>query len=76
LLQHKTITSWEAIRLFKLTRLAAIIFKLRNKRNKVVWDIRTDKMEYKGQRYAKYVLVTLPNSELSVNTQPQKKEKK
>jgi hypothetical protein len=31
LLKHKTITSWQAIQLYKATRLSAIIFNLKDK---------------------------------------------
>lgn len=33
--EHKTITSWEAIKLYGATRLSAIIFKLRRRGYKI-----------------------------------------
>lgn len=57
LLNHGSITSWEAIQLYGETRLADVILKLRQRG----WDIRTlmcemtDRYGNEGQ-YAKYVL--------------------
>ena len=48
----KTITSWQAFELFRATRLADIVFKLRSK----VYDISTSLIESNGTRYAKYKL--------------------
>ena len=55
--EHKGITSMEAWSRFHITRLAAVIFKLR----KMGYNIRTDecvgKNEYGVYNYADYVLV-------------------
>ena len=48
----KTITSWQAFELFRATRLADIVFKLRAKG----YDITTLLIESNGTRYAKYKL--------------------
>lgn len=53
--KHHSITSWEAIKLFRATRLSAIIFNLRERG----YDIRSV-MEYNeetGTRFARYVLI-------------------
>jgi len=58
LIKHKTITSWEAITLYKETRLAAKIEILRNKRG---WVIETIMFVSEEQTpYAKYFLRSLP----------------
>ena len=46
----KTITSWQAFELFRATRLADIVFKLRSRG----YDITTFLIESNGTRYAKY----------------------
>lgn len=51
-LQKKPITSWEAIVLFKATRLADIIFKLRGRG----FNISTELVEDGSVRYARYRL--------------------
>jgi hypothetical protein len=48
----KTITSWQAFELFRATRLADIVFKLRGRG----YDITTFLIEANGSRYAKYKL--------------------
>jgi aryl carrier-like protein len=48
----KTITSWQAFELFRATRLADIVFKLRAKG----FDITTIMLDGNGTRYAKYKL--------------------
>lgn len=54
LLTHGSITSWEAIKLYKATRLSAIIFELKkNKRCKIESIKITDK---KGVNWVKYKL--------------------
>jgi hypothetical protein len=55
LLKKKSITSWDAITLYKATRLSAIIFELRKRG----WNITTKsiKMENDGS-YAKYLLIS------------------
>lgn len=53
--KHRSITSWEAIKLYRATRLSAIIFNLRERG----YDIRSV-MEYNeetGTRFARYVLI-------------------
>jgi hypothetical protein len=58
LLTHKSITSWDAIKLYKATRLAAIICNLNHKEG---WVTKTIIMESKdGSRYGKYILVSSP----------------
>jgi hypothetical protein len=58
LIKYKTITSWEAITLYKETRLASKIEILRNKRG---WKIETIKfVSEEGTPYAKYFLRSLP----------------
>ena len=51
-LKKKPITSWEAIVLFKATRLADIIFKLRGKG----FNIYTVMVEGEKTRFARYFL--------------------
>lgn len=63
LLTYGEITSWEAIQQYKATRLASIIFNLRQDG----WDIRTIMMEDTDKygdttRYAKYVFKSAPVS--------------
>ena len=48
----KTITSWQAFEMFRATRLADIVFKLRSRG----YDISTFLIDYNGTRYAKYKL--------------------
>lgn len=52
---HKSITSWEAIRLYRATRLSAIIFVLR-KRGYEIHSIPEYNKET-GCNYARYVLI-------------------
>jgi hypothetical protein len=57
LVRHKTITSWKAIELYRATRLADIIFKLKCQG----WDIvSTLRFEPDGTRYAVYRLISYP----------------
>jgi hypothetical protein len=61
LLKKSVITSWDAINLYKATRLSAIIFNLRKRG----WDIITEQVagkEENGQTYfyAKYILMKNP----------------
>ncbi len=55
LLSGKSITSWEAIKLYKATRLSAIIFDLRAKG----YNIHSEKEynEVTGTNFARYVLL-------------------
>lgn len=62
LLKKKSITSWDAITLYRATRLSAIIFNLRNKG----WIIATKDVKSKDINgntciYAKYLLVSHPS---------------
>lgn len=55
---HKSITSWDAIQLYRATRLSAIIYNLRNIYN---MNIRTIERAFKDENghtsyYAKYIL--------------------
>ena len=57
LLEHGSITSWDAITLYGETRLSDVILKLRQKG----WDIRTVMAEFTDRygnigKYANYVL--------------------
>lgn len=59
--KNKSITSWEAIKLFRATRLSSIIFNLR----KSGWKIVTNPIKSKqGSVYAKYVFVSAPKKNL------------
>ncbi len=49
----KKITSWEAIHLYRATRLADIIFNLRNEG----WLINTVMLQRDKTRYAEYILI-------------------
>jgi hypothetical protein len=52
--QHKRITAWQAIQMFKATRLADIIFNLRAEG----WHIDThNRVSPDGTRYAEYELI-------------------
>jgi hypothetical protein len=50
--RHKHITSWEAINLYKATRLADIIYKLKN----LGFKIETVMVESGNTRFARYFL--------------------
>jgi hypothetical protein len=56
LLKKKSITSWDAITLYKATRLSAIIFTLR----KSGWNISTKPIQMEEGSYAKYLLISSP----------------
>lgn len=56
LLSKGNITTWEAIKLYRETRLSARIFILRDRG----WVIETKIMEGKEGSYAKYVLLSDP----------------
>lgn len=60
LLKRGTITSWEAIDKFKLTRLAAIIHRLRESGWNIVSEQVNQKVDGKIVWYAKYKLVSAP----------------
>jgi hypothetical protein len=66
LIKKKSLTSWEAITLYRATRLSALIFNLR----KSGWDIVTKSVTSKdvngnSSTYAKYVLVSKPHTKNS-----------
>jgi hypothetical protein len=50
--KKRSITSWEAITLYKATRLADIVYKLKNQG----FDIETVLIESNGTRFARYYL--------------------
>jgi hypothetical protein len=59
LLKKKSITSWQAITLFKATRLSDIIFRLKKKE----WVFNTQSVSSKDENgnpetYAKYTLIS------------------
>lgn len=57
LIRKKSITSWDAIQLYRATRLADIVFKLKCQG----WDISsTLRFDPDGTRYAVYRLVSYP----------------
>lgn len=57
LVRKKSITSWDAIQLYRATRLADIIFTLKRQG----WDIiSTMRYEPNGTRYAIYKLISYP----------------
>lgn len=51
LLEKKTITSWEAIQLYRATRLSAIIYNLRNKYNMQIATIEKTGIDEDGRKY-------------------------
>ena len=51
--KHGSITSWEAIQKYHITRLAAIIFDLREEGNKIFTRNETGN----GKKWAKYLLM-------------------
>lgn len=58
LIEKGTITSWEAIKEYGATRLSAIIFNLRNRRD---MNIRTERIDFTDRfgnkaSYGKYIL--------------------
>ena len=56
--EHRSITSWEAITKYRVTRLAQHIFLLREDG----WDISTERLPIENERgtYAVYHVVTTP----------------
>lgn len=55
--EHGAITSWDAISLFGITRLSAVIFRLRNKGYKIETENTTGENRYgESVTYAKYTL--------------------
>lgn len=53
--KHGSITPWEAIQKYHITRLAAVVFTLRDEGNKIFAKI--EKKD--GKRWAKYTLMKL-----------------
>ena len=53
--QHRSITSWEAIQKYRITRLSARIFNLRDKGYDIISIYETN--EETGTRYARYTLL-------------------
>lgn len=67
LLRYGVLDCFRAIELYDVTRLAAYIYKLRSKKGKYRWKIKTIEMETKNLsgRYgvhAKYVLLKKPKT--------------
>ena len=63
LVKKKSITSWQAITLYKATRLSAIIFNLK----KIGWLFDTKSISSKDENgnpvtYAKYTFISFPKS--------------
>lgn len=61
LIENKSISTWEAIQLYKETRLGAVIFNLRDKG----WNISTLEEQYTDDegnkiKYARYILNNTP----------------
>lgn len=52
--KNKTITSWDAIQMFRATRLSAIIYDLRHKYG---MNIITESMKGQNSNYGKYILL-------------------
>lgn len=57
LLEGKTLTSWEAIQLYRATRLSAIIFELKNRHG---LNIGSEMIVEDGVHYSKYYLKADP----------------
>jgi hypothetical protein len=51
--EHKTITSWEAIKMFRCTRLADRIFVLKKEGHNIVTQLITSN----GKTFAEYTLI-------------------
>jgi hypothetical protein len=61
LLQHKIITSWEAIEMYGATRLAAIIFNLRGEGFLIdSYDIQDHDRHGNISTYVRYVMLATP----------------
>lgn len=62
--KKKTITSWQAIDLYKATRLSAIIFELRHRYNWAIESKQMAKKDENGQmcKFVKYVLINTPST--------------
>ena len=55
LIKHKFITSWEAIQEYRITRLSARIYELREKGHNII----TKNVSENGKRFAEYSLIKL-----------------
>ena len=53
--QHKFITSWEAIQKYRITRLSARIYELRERGHNII----TKNVSENGKRFAEYSLIKL-----------------
>ena len=53
--QHKFITSWEAIQEYRITRLSARIYELRERGHNII----TKNVSENGKRFAEYSLIKL-----------------
>ena len=53
--KHKFITSWEAIQKYRITRLSARIYELREKGHNII----TKNVSENGKRFAEYSLIKL-----------------
>tara|TARA_Y100001937_G_C6972318_1_gene263877 strand:+ start:361 stop:576 length:216 start_codon:yes stop_codon:yes gene_type:complete len=53
--EHKFITSWEAIQEYRITRLSARIYELREKGHNII----TKNVSENGKRFAEYSLIKL-----------------
>ena len=62
--KKKTITSWQAIELYRATRLSAIIFELRHRHNWVIESKQMGKKDSNGENlnFVKYVLISTPST--------------
>lgn len=56
--ENKTITSWEAIQIFRCTRLADRIFSLRKEGHEIITN---NMVSDNGKRFAEYVLIREAN---------------
>ena len=55
LIKHKFITSWEAIQKYRITRLSARIYELRERGHNII----TKNVSENGKRFAEYSLIKL-----------------
>ncbi len=67
--KKKSITSWQAIELYKATRLSSIIFNLRHTYD---WNIESKQMSKKDSNgenlnFVKYVLISTPSTKQQVD---------
>jgi hypothetical protein len=64
--EHKTITSWEAITRYRITRISALIYNLRQRG----FDITTENKMNGKKHYGFYTLITDKQIRLAVNQEP------